>query len=373
MCRLLIERLVKFEYHENQLFLDMLENILSQFGLKEEQCKIEKLGTGLINYTWKINCGDKNYILQKINHQVFKTPEIIDNNTAQLKHFLNKFYPDYLFVPPVNTAEGISLIKTSEGFYRLFNYVDGSVTINFVNTEKEAFEAAKQFGKFTSLLADFNISNLGIPLPDFHNLSLRYEQFTDACLNGNSERIEETKDSIDTIQSYKEIVDTYENIVKEGLLPLRVMHHDTKISNVLFDEKEQGLCVIDLDTVMPGYYISDVGDMMRTYLSPANEEEKDFDKVFVRKEIFNAIYKGYMGELGKDLNETEKQFFIYSGKFIIYMQALRFLTDYINNDVYYGASYPKHNLVRANNQIKLLKEYINSEKDFETIIKKVQS
>lgn len=349
----------------------MLENILSQFGLIEEKCKIEKLGTGLINHTWKINCGDQSYILQKINHQVFKTPEIIDNNTAQLKHFLNKFYPDYLFVPPVNTLEGISLIKTSEGFFRLFDYVEKSVTINFVNSEKEAYEAAKQFGKFTSLLAHFNTDNLGIPLPDFHNLALRYEQFVSACKNGNPERIEETKEAIAILQSYKTIVDTYNSIVKDNLLPLRVMHHDTKISNVLFDEYEQGLCVIDLDTVMPGYYISDVGDMMRTYLSPANEEEKDLEKVIIRKDVFKAIYKGYMSELGKELSTVEKQYFIYSGKFIIYMQALRFLTDYINNDIYYGAAYPEHNLVRANNQIKLLKEYIDSEKDFEAIIKEI--
>jgi len=350
----------------------MLENILSQFGLIEEKCKIIKLGTGLINHTWIIDCGDKSYILQKINHLVFKNPEVIDSNTAQLKHFLNKFYPDYLFVPPVNTLEGISLIETPDGFFRLFDYVEQSVTINFVNSEKEAYEAAKQFGKFTSLLAHFNTSNLGVPLPDFHNLALRYEQFGMACQNGNPERIEETKEAIAALQSFKIIVDTYNNIVEKRLLPLRVMHHDTKISNILFDEYEQGLCVIDLDTVMPGYYISDVGDMMRTYLSPANEEEKNLEKVVIRKEIFKAIYKGYMSELGKELSEIEKQYFIYSGKFIIYMQALRFLTDYINNDIYYGASYPKHNLVRANNQIKLLQEYMNAEKDFETIIKEIQ-
>lgn len=349
----------------------ILKNILSQFGLVEEKCKIEKLGTGLINHTWKINCGDKHYILQKINHQVFKTPAMIDNNIAQIKHFLNKFYPDYLFVSPINTLTGISLIETTEGFFRLFNYVEESVTINFVSSEKQAYEAAKQFGKFTNLLAHFNTHNLEIPLPDFHNLALRYQQFITACKNGNLERIEETEDAIATLQSYEEIVNTYHKIVNENLLPLRVMHHDTKISNILFDEFEQGICVIDLDTVMPGYYISDVGDMMRTYLSPANEEEKDLEKVVIRKDIFKAIYKGYMSELGKELSEVEKQHFIYSGKFIIYMQALRFLTDYINNDVYYGASYPKHNLVRAHNQIKLLEEYMIAEKDFESIIKEL--
>src|SRR5690606_16193853 len=130
----------------------------------------------------------------------------------------------------------------------------------------------------------------------------------------------------------------------------------------------KGSCVIDLDTVMPGYLISDVGDMMRTYLSPANEEVQDLNQVSVRLEMFRAIFEGYMSELSDKLTATEKELFIYSGKFIIYMQALRFLTDYLNNDTYYGAVYPEHNLSRAKNQIKLLEEYIGAEKDFEKII-----
>jgi Ser/Thr protein kinase RdoA (MazF antagonist) len=346
----------------------MLKDKLLQFGLLEEKCKIEKLGSGLINFTWKIDTGDKQYVLQKINHEVFKTPEIIDNNLKNLKHFLNKFHPNYLFVAPLSTSDGKTLIKSEDGYYRLSEYIKDSVTLNYVNTAEEAFEAAKQFGEFSYLLSEFNLINLEISLPNFHNLTLRYTQFEEACKLGNSDRIKETQEEINQLISLKYIVETYKTIVKDELIPLRVIHHDTKISNVLFDEYGKGLCVIDLDTVMPGYYISDVGDMMRTYLSPANEEEKDLSKVLIRKDIFRAIYEGYMDKMGKELNKNEKFFFIYSGEFLIYMQALRFLTDYLNNDTYYGSAYLGHNLMRAKNQIKLLKEYIAAEKDFEEII-----
>ena len=145
-------------------------------------------------------------------------------------------------------------------------------------------------------------------------------------------------------------------------------HHDTKISNVLFDEEGHGLCVIDLDTVMPGYFISDFGDMMRTYLSPVSEEEKDLSKIEIREEYFKAIADGYLHEMQNELTPTEKDHLVYAGKFLTYMQALRFLTDHLNNDVYYGAKYEGHNFVRAINQVALLKKMIDKEKKLKEII-----
>jgi hypothetical protein len=137
---------------------------------------------------------------------------------------------------------------------------------------------------------------------------------------------------------------------------------------VLFDANHKGLCVIDLDTVMPGYFISDIGDMMRTYLSPANEEEKDFSKIEIRQEYFESIWKGYMSEMKDELNREEKSHFIYAGEFMIYMQALRFLTDHLNNDVYYGARYEGQNFVRAGNQMQLLKKLMEKEKILSALI-----
>jgi len=142
-------------------------------------------------------------------------------------------------------------------------------------------------------------------------------------------------------------------ILTNNAFKRRVTHHDTKISNVLFDSLNKSSCVIDLDTVMPGYFISDVGDMIRTYTSEADEEENDLDKIHFRKNFFEAIKAGYLENMNNLLSFTELDSFLYAGKFMIYMQALRFFTDYINDDCYYGAKYPKHNLVRAKNQMRL--------------------
>ena len=351
----------------------MVAPILEKFGLNIEDYSVLQFDSGLINKTWKVSTLNKSYILQRINHHVFKRPEDIDRNLFGLKKYLNVHYPDYLFVAPVAASDGTTLIQTSEGYFRLFDFVDGSETINYVSTCREAYEAARQFGKFSRLLSGFNADELAYTLPDFHNLTLRFEQFTKALAHASEGRIEKALKAISFIQANEDIVQTYNKILADLSIPHRVVHHDTKISNVLFDKNNQSLCVIDLDTVMPGYYISDVGDMMRTYLSQANEEETDLGKIEIRKDFFQAIYKGYLSEMGIALNEKEKQLFIYSGEFIIYMQAIRFLTDYLNNDIYYGAKYPDHNLNRALNQITLLEKYMDAENDFKVIITQSQS
>ena len=160
----------------------------------------------------------------------------------------------------------------------------------------------------------------------------------------------------------------YEALKASGNLKLRVTHHDTKINNVLFDDENKGICVIDLDTLMPGYFISDVGDMIRTYISPFGEDEKDLSKLEMREDYFTAIAEGYLSEMFDELNEAELQHFVFAGKFMIYMQALRFLSDYLNNDVYYGSKYEGHNFIRATNQVHLLKLLIEKEEKFQTIV-----
>jgi len=230
-----------------------------------------------------------------------------------------------------------------------------------VEDPQQAFEAAVQFGKLTKLLSEFNVSSLKITLTDFHNLSLRYKQFEQALSEGNSARIQQSEKLINAAISNKSIVDTFETIKVNSQFKTRATHHDTKISNVLFDENNKGLCVIDLDTLMPGYFISDVGDMLRTYLSPVSEEEKDYAEIEIREEYFLAILEGYLGELKGELSDEEKRHFVYAGKFMIYMQALRFLIDYLNNDVYYGSKYEEHNFVRAGNQFTLLRKLIEKE------------
>ena len=247
----------------------------------------------------------------------------------------------------------------------MFEFVIGSKTFNTLQNSQLAFEGAKQFGRFTKNLSKFDVSKLHITLVDFHNLSLRYQQFETALNKGNANRINACAEAIEFIESQKSIVDEFDQIKINSNFKKRVTHHDTKISNVLFDENNKGLCVIDLDTVMPGYFISDVGDMLRTYLSPVSEEEADFSKIEIREDYFQAILEGYISEMKDELSDEEKCYFVYAGKFMIYMQALRFITDYFNNDSYYGSKYEGQNLVRANNQLVLLKILLSKEQALE--------
>lgn len=344
----------------------MLQTVLSEYDIDANECIIKPFGSGLINNTWDIKKGNEHYILQRINHKVFKQPEYIAENVRLVANYLNKNYPGYSFVAPVKTIKGGDIVFSyDEGYFRMFPFVKNSHTIDVVTNPGQAYEAAKQFGAFTKKLSGFNAAHLKITLPDFHNLSLRYQQFEDALVNGNTERIAIAADSIAAAKNYKGIVNEFEKIKHDSEFKIRVTHHDTKISNVLFDDNDKGLCVIDLDTIMPGYFISDVGDMLRTYLSPANEEEKDLTKIEVRMDYLDAVIKGYLSELHDELTEKEKQSFIYAGKFMIYMQALRFLTDYINDDLYYGAKYEGHNLIRAKNQLALLKCLAGKEWSFQ--------
>ncbi len=347
----------------------MIQQILSAYDLDENQFDIEPIKNGLINQTWRLKNSHADYILQKINSAVFKQPPAIASNLKVLADYLSQHAPNYLFVVPIQTKknEGMTFIA-GKGYFRLAPFVKRSHTINAAQTPEQAFEAAKEFGKFSRLLSHFPVDKLQITLPDFHNLSLRYHQFSEALIKGNKTRIEKSGQLIRFIREHKYIAETYDGILTNPEFRLRVTHHDTKISNVLFDEDDKGLCVIDLDTVMPGYFISDVGDMIRTYLSPATEEEKDFDKIEIRDEYFVAIWNGYMSEMKDELTATERTHFIYAGEFMIYMQAIRFLTDHLNNDEYYGAAYEDNNLVRAGNQITLLQRLMDKEETLQKII-----
>jgi thiamine kinase-like enzyme len=259
------------------------------------------------------------------------------------------------------------------GYYRLFPFIEDSRSFNVVHTPGQAHEASKQFALFTKLLSGFDVGMLKTTIPDFHNLSFRYEQFTEALSNGNPKRMQESSALIRFLIKQNTILRTYEMILRHPDFKRRVMHHDTKISNVLFNSENKALCLIDLDTVMPGYFISDVGDMLRTYLSPAGEEEDDFQKIQIREDFFEAILSGYLLELQDSLTKAEKAHFLYAGKFMIYMQALRFLTDYLNNDAYYKTNYEGHNLIRAQNQSVLLQRLLEKEPGLNKIINNVLS
>jgi Ser/Thr protein kinase RdoA (MazF antagonist) len=338
--------------------------------LEDEDPRIEAIGSGLINDTWKINAGGKDYILQKVNQNVFPDPGKIAANIELIAAHLQHNHSGYFFVAPIRSLHGQSMIYLEDsGYYRLFPFVTGSHTVDVVSTPEQAFEAAQQFGRFTKLLDDLDSEQLKLTIPGFHDLGLRYDQFLRSTREGNPGRIGEASAVINKLLGHEGIVHEFEKIKSDPSFRLRVCHHDCKISNVLFDQSGKAICVIDLDTVMPGYYISDLGDMMRTYLSPTSEEEKDLSKIAIRDDIYKAIVDGYYGEMKDLLSAEEKAHIFYSGKFMIYMQALRFLADHLMNDPYYGARYEGHNYARAKNQITLLERLLEKENDLAGHIK----
>ncbi len=346
----------------------MTSKILEAYGLADAGLKVTPFGSGLINNTWKVDCNGKAYILQRINHNVFKTPEDIAYNTRIIGDYLSKTHPDYFFVRSLlNHANADLHFVEGEGYFRLVPFVENSHTVDVVQTPLQAFEAARQFGKFTYLLRDFPVSALRVTIPDFHNLDLRYRQFLEAQATGNPERIVAAAAEINWLREQDFIVRNFNAMRQNPAFKLRVTHHDTKISNVLFDNDDRGVCVIDLDTVMPGYFISDVGDMMRTCLSPVSEEEQDFSKIQIRDNYFVAIVRGYLEGMNGELSEEETAAFFDAGCYLMYMQALRFLADHLNNDVYYGARYEGHNYMRARNQVTLLKRMLEKEDYFRTV------
>jgi Ser/Thr protein kinase RdoA (MazF antagonist) len=347
----------------------MNSSILNTYQIDAAKCTVEPLSGGLINKTWKVVNDGRQYILQKVNDKIFQDPRAVAKNVRLLDSYLKENYPGYLFVAPLKNSRNDDLVGDStNGYFRLFPLIEKSQTIDVVTSPDQAYEAAFQFGKFTHLLSGFDASQLTITIPDFHNLGLRYLQFEHALIYGNVKRIAACKAMIRLVKQHRDIVLQYDKITTNEAVRHRVTHHDTKISNVLFNQEGKGMCVIDLDTVMPGYFISDVGDMMRTYLSPVNEEEEDVSKIEVREDYFKAIVNGYLQNMHHDMTDDERNLILYSGLFMIYMQAIRFLSDYLNDDLYYGAKYEHHNFVRANNQLVLLKKFLDKEGLFRDII-----
>jgi Ser/Thr protein kinase RdoA (MazF antagonist) len=334
-----------------------MESIFNKYGW--DVIAYNQLHQGLINSTFVVNTHSGDYILQTVNHHIFTNPSAIDNNINLVVSYLKKKHPNYLFTHLVPTYQGKTLVEWEGQFYRAFHKIEG-YALSLLENEQQAFEAANQFGQFTNLLRDFDANCLQTTLPDFHNLSLRYHQFLTALQNGNPQRIEQSKEAIHFLKLHQTYVVQYEKFIQHSDTHKRVTHHDTKISNVLFTQingTEKAIAVIDLDTVMPGYFISDIGDMCRTYLCSVSEEEANLDLLSLDAQKWKALQKGYMSAMDAALSTFEKEHFFFAGQFMIYMQALRFLTDYLNMDLYYGANYEGQNYVRALNQIRLLELY----------------
>lgn len=351
--------------------LNLNPEVLNAYGFNENYININQIGTGLINRTYLVsdNRSSKKYILQNINTAVFEHPGAIASNIKSVGAYLHKHHPDYLFNKPIAAENGEDMVIYNNEYWRLLPFIENAVSLTVLTEPKQAYEAAKQFAKLSRLLHTFNSGVLQPTIYGFHDLTLRYEQFLQSLENTSAQLKTEAEFQIQDAIRHHYILDYYSSYLHRDDFPNRVMHHDTKISNVLLDAKTfEGICVIDLDTVMPGKFISDLGDMMRTYLCAFSENEKDLSKIKIRIPYFEALVKGYLSEMKPVLTETEKEFILFSGKYMIYMQAIRFLTDFLNGNIYYPISYQNQNLDRAKNQFKLLQEISAHDKVLQDII-----
>jgi Ser/Thr protein kinase RdoA (MazF antagonist) len=333
----------------------VLREILQAFALDENQFLISPITAGYINQTYKLT-GENSFVLQRINKNVFTQPEVVASNIRQASDYIRQHHPEYLFLTSVKTVEGKDMVYDKDGFpWRLFPYIPNTVTFNKVETEEQAFTAAKGFALLTKNLSGCEIPLFKPTIDRFHDLTWRYEQFEEALHQSSFDRKLEATDAIELSQRFSFLVRQYQNLISSGALQRRIMHNDTKINNILFDSiSGKAVCVIDLDTLMPGYFIYDLGDMVRTFVSPVDEEEKDLTKITVRRNILDALLKGYLSEMNDQLTVGERSAISFSGKMMTYIMALRMLADYLNGDVYYQTTYPKQNLIRARNQLRLL-------------------
>ena len=332
-----------------------MNEIIQSFGLNPDSYKVQPIGTGHIHKTYKL-VGNPGYILQQVNKQVFKQPEIIASNLRLAADYLKLNFPAYPFLSVIPSSDHSEMVYDPEGYpWRLFPYRENTITLDQVNTAREAFSAAHEFARLTRYLDKIDVTQFRETIPQFQDLTLRYKQFEMVLAQATSERREIAARLIDSCHSFYPLVTHYQDLISDGSLRLRIVHNDTKINNILFDAvSQEAVFVIDLDTLMPGYFIYDLGDMVRTFVSPVSEEENDFSKIVFRKEIYDALLKGYLSQMEVVMSEAEKSAIPFAGKMMTYIMALRFLADYLNGNVYYHITYPEQNLVRAGNQLRLL-------------------
>ncbi len=353
--------------------LDQLKNIVNQFQLSGEYLSSKPFGNGHINDTYLVefdeNGSSTKYILQRINHHVFKQPEHVVHNIEKVLNHLREKGIDVLRTYPSDGKPYV--IDAENNYWRLYNFISNAKSIEVVEQNSQAYEAAKSYAEFQALLLDVDPNDFFEIITDFHNLDFRFEQF-DQALSGNvADRAQFVKTEIEFVKARAFISTKVKGLFNQGELPLRITHNDTKLNNVLLDDKTgQGVCVIDLDTVMPGSVLFDFGDMIRTFTSPVAEDEKDTQKVMLRMEIFEEICRGYLSVLANKLAKPEKENLVLGAKYMILMIGLRFLTDYLQGDTYYKTKYSDHNLVRARNQFFLLKDLENKEEELKLFVKK---
>ena len=343
-----------------------LKSIFNEFQHNAQFKSYKELASGHINDTYLIETEEKPFfVLQKINHQVFKdVPGLISNKVSVSKHLLSKMSHlpkeelNRKVLTFVKAKSGDYYFKTENGdFWNVMVFIDNSVTYELVTDEEIAYEGGKLSGDFLNLTSDFDASKLIEVIPNFHDMSFRYSQFEDALKVATEERKKQASEYLDRVATLKDEMHILQSLKESGEIKLRVTHNDTKISNALFDTNKKGLCVIDTDTIMPGIVHYDFGDAIRTICNSGAEDEKNLDLVNFNFDYYKAYEKGFLEEVESALSPIEIKYLPLGAKTMIFIMALRFLTDFLNGDIYYKTSYAEHNLDRAKNQFKLIESF----------------
>jgi len=327
--------------------------IVKFFAIEGNVKEIKPLGNGLINDTLLVKTdGANDYVLQRINNAIFQDVELLQHNIdCATAHIRKKGQMTLTFIPCKET--GKTYWTDDKEYWRVSIFIKGAFTYETVNPEY-SYYAGKAFGAFEAMLADIP-DTLGETIPDFHNMELRARQLHEAVKADKAGRMAEpeVKAILEDLLPYEEEMCKAERLFREGKLPKRICHCDTKVNNMLFDANGNILCVIDLDTLMPSFVFSDFGDFLRTAANTVAEDSPEVEKVDFRMDIFEAFAKGYIESAKVFLTPIEKENLPYSACLFPYMQAVRFFADYINGDTYYKIKYPEHNLVRTRNQVAL--------------------
>ncbi|MFB9058236.1 phosphotransferase enzyme family protein [Mariniflexile ostreae] len=342
---------------------EKLKTIFEEFEHDGEFYSFKELASGHINDTYLIITRKKPYfVLQRINHGVFKdVPGLIENKVAVSRHIQKKLNDlsekkkKRRVLAFAKTKDGHSFYKSEDGnYWNLTYFIDKSVTHEIVTSKEIAYQGGKLLGQFLTYTDDFDASQLTEVIPKFHDMSFRYSQFEAALKVASKERLGQAKPYIKKVEALKEEMHILQKLKESGDIKLRVTHNDTKISNALFNKKDKGLCLIDTDTVMPGIVHYDFGDAIRTICNTAAEDETNLDLVEFNVEFYKAYTKGFLKKMKKSISPLELKHLPLAAKTMIFIMALRFLTDYLNGDTYYKTKYAEHNLDRAKNQFKLI-------------------
>ena len=359
-----------------------LKEIFNRFAAEGTYLNGESYGSGHIHDTYRIETAEKgndDYILQKLNNRIFKNIPGLQHNIERVTvHLRNKLS----LIPGsdikreclqlIMAKNNQSWITDDEGnYWRMYIFISNHRSYNIVDSPVKAYEGGKAIGRFQAMLSDLPGEPLYETIPFFHDIEKRLETFTRILNENPSGRAENAASQIDFVLQRAEKMKIILRLGREGKIPLRITHNDTKFNNILLDENDKALCVIDLDTVMPGYVHYDFGDSIRTAANVAAEDEKELSKVRMDINLFKAYAAGYLSETKDTLNEVEKEYLAFSPMLITYTIAVRFLTDYIDGDHYFKIHHEHHNLQRTKAQFRLVESMEEQYGEMKEIIAKL--